>query len=102
MNNEIQQAIQILSILKYDNDKGSGVRLSFILIDNPQKSKNFVGRPVIDQFYDDKDLFDKISDIDLEAPILGTFVSKPQINNPLKVKSILCKLETDDDVIDLL
>lgn len=103
MEEGVQQAIQLINILKYKNDKGSGVRLSFILIDNPQNTKNFKGCPVIDQFYDDLSLFDKVADIDfLDTVIVGHFLPKPQKNNPLKINSILAKLELEDRVIDLL
>ena len=100
--NDIQQEIIILNVMRYENDKGKGSRVSFILVDNRQTSKNFDGYPVLDQFYDNTGVFDKITKEFVFEPVVGTFVVQPNRNNPLRTTSILSRIENDSNAVDLL
>ena len=99
----IQSEIMILNVMRYENEKGKGSRVSFILADNKQESKNFDGYPVIDQFYkDDTSVFNKVSRDFILEPVIGTFKIQPGTKNPLKTNSILVKIENDNNAVDLL
>ena len=101
--NDIQEEIIILNVMRYDNEKGKGSRVSFIMSNQEQNSKNFEGYPVIDQFYkDDTSVFDKITKDFIFEPVTATFEIKTNTKNPLRTNSILSRIENDSNVIDLL
>lgn len=101
--NDVQQEVVILNVMRYENEKGKGSRVSFILPENKQEMKNFDGYPVIDQFYkDDTSIFNKITEDFIFEPCVGTFRVQPSKSNPLRTNSILAKIENDSNAIDLL
>jgi hypothetical protein len=102
MNNEVQEEIIILNKMRYKNEKREGCRVSLIFSDKIQDSQNFYGCPVLDQFYDDPKIFDKIPKDVILQPAVATLDTKPSPNNPFRTKTIITKLETDSDVINLL
>lgn len=102
-NSDVQQEIIILNVMRYENEKGKGSRISFILSDNRQESKNFDGYPVVDQFYkDNPSIFNKITKEFIFEPVIATFKIQSNTKNPLRTSSILARIENDSNVIDLL
>ena len=103
MNNDVQQEIIILNVMRYENEKGKGSRVSFILSDQKQETKNFNGYPVVDQFYkDDTSILNKITDEFIFEPVVATFKSQTNTRNPLRTSSILSRIESDNNAVDLL
>lgn len=103
MNNEVQEVIRILNVMRWENEKSKGTRVSIVLVEQLQDTKNFKGNAVIDQFYDDTDIFDRLVNEDVfGVDLVGHFVPRPQKNNPLKINSILSSVENEDVVINLL
>lgn len=101
-NSEVQQEIIILNRMRYENDKGKGSRISFILSDQRQESNNFDGCPVVDEFYNNTSVFTKIPKEVMLEEVIGIFRPKQSIKSPLKSSLSLVGIETDDGIIDLL
>lgn len=105
MNNEVQEKIIILNIMRWNKEeKGEvkkGTRISFIMPDNPSATNNFEGCAVIDQFYDDPAIFNKINKDCILAECMATFTLRSN-NNPLKATRILSTLEFEDASINLV
>lgn len=99
MINEVQEEVIILNVMRYSNEKGEGCRVSLIFCEKSQDSKNFKGCPVVDQFYTNPKVFDKISEDFRLTPVLATLSFEPNPNNPLRTRSIITRLENDEDVV---
>lgn len=99
----IQEEIMILSVLKYKKDDKTGCRLSFIYSGEGklQNSDNFIGVPEISLFYK-PEVFSKFNHTHILVPAIGYFEERKDFRNPLTKRLVLTKVETDEDVIDLL
>lgn len=104
MDSEVQEEIMILNVMRWDKTKEGGkkgTRVSFILSDKQSNSANFVGCPVIDQFYEDTNIFNKITDDYILTPLVANFSIKSNMN-PLKATRILSRIENDNASCDLV
>ena len=104
MDSEVQEEIMILNVMRWDKTKEGGkkgTRVSFILSDKQSSSTNFAGCPVIDQFYDDTNVFNKITDDFILTPLVGNFSIKNNLN-PLKATRILSRIESENASVHLV
>lgn len=90
----MKEKIQILNVLKYDNDKGKGTRISFYLMNDKAiaNNKSYKGFTTNDCFYyDDTTVFDKIPVEIIGKTVDCTLKAIQSVRDPMKSIS---KIET--------
>lgn len=97
----------ILSVLFYDNDKGKGTRLSYVLTqkDNFVNNEKFKGFTEIGAFYfgeQGKEVFDKITPEMIGKPLDANFITRKDYKNPLKSTDYLESFEFNGSMVRLV
>jgi hypothetical protein len=99
----MKERIVLLNVLKYKNDKGEGTRVGFIFAnsDKVQDTDKFIGYSELSQFYD-ADTFSKFKKEMIGKPVDAYFKVVSSPSNPLKTRSIIEKIEYENNVINLI
>lgn len=87
----MKEKIIIQNILKFDNEKGSGVRIGFYLVNEGSISNNksYKGFTENACFYKDVDVFDKLPVEIIGKTVDCTLKSVPTLKNPMKSISMI-------------
>lgn len=102
----MKEKIILLSVLKYTDKKTNleKVRLGFVFADKKFNTSNkcFKGYSEMSCFYDNADVFDKLSNDSFLTPVDAILETKSSPVNPLRETKVIKQLVINGSILNLL